>query len=123
MVLNAHPGNLPEAGGRHLPQLKIVCINNSGGAIFSFLPIKQQTDVFTPYFDTPHNQNFCAIVNAMRPGSAVRVRDRPALEAALNDPTIRFVECVGLPNHEDNVILHKEIGRQVAERVLKSFKS
>lgn len=32
--------------------LVIVAINNSGGGIFSFLPIAQHTDVFEPYFGT-----------------------------------------------------------------------
>lgn len=32
----------------------IVVINNQGGGIFSFLPIAQSTDVFSEFFDTPH---------------------------------------------------------------------
>jgi 2-succinyl-5-enolpyruvyl-6-hydroxy-3-cyclohexene-1-carboxylate synthase len=36
----------------------IVAINNDGGGIFSFLPISAFTDVFEPYFGTPHGLRF-----------------------------------------------------------------
>jgi len=32
----------------------IVVINNDGGGIFSFLPVKRETDVFETFFGTPH---------------------------------------------------------------------
>jgi 2-succinyl-5-enolpyruvyl-6-hydroxy-3-cyclohexene-1-carboxylate synthase len=35
-----------------------VIINNDGGAIFSFLPIANTTDVFNTYFGTPHGLDF-----------------------------------------------------------------
>jgi 2-succinyl-5-enolpyruvyl-6-hydroxy-3-cyclohexene-1-carboxylate synthase len=48
-----------------LPMLKaieqpviIVVVNNDGGAIFSFLPIAQEGDVFEKFFGTPHGLNF-----------------------------------------------------------------
>jgi 2-succinyl-5-enolpyruvyl-6-hydroxy-3-cyclohexene-1-carboxylate synthase len=36
----------------------VVIINNDGGGIFSFLPIAQSTEIFDPYFGTPHGVNF-----------------------------------------------------------------
>ena len=36
----------------------VVVINNDGGGIFSFLPIAEYTDVFEPYFGTPHGLSF-----------------------------------------------------------------
>ncbi len=36
----------------------VVIINNNGGGIFSFLPIAKSTDVFEPYFGTPHGLEF-----------------------------------------------------------------
>jgi 2-succinyl-5-enolpyruvyl-6-hydroxy-3-cyclohexene-1-carboxylate synthase len=38
--------------------LIIVVINNQGGGIFSFLPIAEEKDVFSPFFDTPHPFDF-----------------------------------------------------------------
>ena len=32
----------------------IIVINNDGGGIFSFLPVKNEADVFEPFFGTPH---------------------------------------------------------------------
>lgn len=37
--------------------IQIICLNNNGGGIFSFLPISQYADVF-PYFETPHHRHF-----------------------------------------------------------------
>ena len=36
----------------------IILLNNSGGGIFSFLPIAKQKDVFEKYFATPHELKF-----------------------------------------------------------------
>jgi 2-succinyl-5-enolpyruvyl-6-hydroxy-3-cyclohexene-1-carboxylate synthase len=36
----------------------VVVINNNGGGIFSFLSIAKSTDVFEPYFGTPHGLEF-----------------------------------------------------------------
>jgi 2-succinyl-5-enolpyruvyl-6-hydroxy-3-cyclohexene-1-carboxylate synthase len=36
----------------------IVVLNNDGGGIFSYLPIADQSDVFDPYFSTPHGFSF-----------------------------------------------------------------
>jgi len=32
----------------------MVVVNNDGGGIFSFLPVQAETDVFEPFFGTPH---------------------------------------------------------------------
>jgi 2-succinyl-5-enolpyruvyl-6-hydroxy-3-cyclohexene-1-carboxylate synthase len=40
---------------RDLPAaLRIIVINNNGGGIFHFLPVNGLTEVFEPYFGTPH---------------------------------------------------------------------
>jgi len=38
----------------------IIVLNNFGGGIFSFLPIKDEQDVFEPFFETPHAIKFKA---------------------------------------------------------------
>ena len=36
----------------------VVALNNDGGGIFHFLPIAAHTDVFEPFFGTPHGRTF-----------------------------------------------------------------
>jgi len=38
--------------------LKVLVINNDGGSIFSFLPIAEKKELFTPFFTTPHGMDF-----------------------------------------------------------------
>ncbi len=38
--------------------MTIVAVNNDGGGIFSFLPISRRTDLFEPYWGTPHGLSF-----------------------------------------------------------------
>ncbi len=38
----------------------VVVINNDGGGIFSYLPIREHEAVFEPWFGTPHGQDFRA---------------------------------------------------------------
>ncbi len=53
----------------------MVILNNDGGGIFSMLPVAECTDVFEPYFATPHGMNFEAVAKQFniayaRPGTA-----------------------------------------------------
>jgi 2-succinyl-5-enolpyruvyl-6-hydroxy-3-cyclohexene-1-carboxylate synthase len=113
VALNVHPGS-----SARCIDLKIICVNNSGGAIFSFLKIKSQQDVFHPYFDTPHNMSISEIANAMKPGCAVKVENVETLKLALENPSIDLIECVALPSHDANVELHNKIRRDVADTIL-----
>ena len=36
----------------------VVVVNNDGGGIFSFLPIAEHTELFEPWFGTPHGYSF-----------------------------------------------------------------
>jgi hypothetical protein len=49
--------------GSGLP-LTIVMVNNGGGGIFSFLPIARHADIFTPFFDAPHDMHFGPVASA-----------------------------------------------------------
>jgi 2-succinyl-5-enolpyruvyl-6-hydroxy-3-cyclohexene-1-carboxylate synthase len=44
--------------GQNTYPVIVVIINNDGGGIFSFLPIAKSTDLFEPYFGTPHGLDF-----------------------------------------------------------------
>ena len=46
--------------------LVIVLINNHGGGIFNFLPVRTETDVFEPFFGTPHPWSFKAAAAMFR---------------------------------------------------------
>jgi 2-succinyl-5-enolpyruvyl-6-hydroxy-3-cyclohexene-1-carboxylate synthase len=43
---------------RNAQPVIVVIINNDGGGIFSFLPISKSTEIFDPYFGTPHGLEF-----------------------------------------------------------------
>ena len=51
-----HDLNSLELCARH--QAVVVVVNNDGGGIFSYLPIRDHTDVFEPVFGTPHGRSF-----------------------------------------------------------------
>jgi len=53
-LLNEYKNSIP---------LTIVLINNSGGGIFNFLPVKKYKQIFKKYFLTPHKLNFKEIVS------------------------------------------------------------
>jgi 2-succinyl-5-enolpyruvyl-6-hydroxy-3-cyclohexene-1-carboxylate synthase len=44
--------------GQNTYPVIVIIINNDGGGIFSFLPIAKSTDLFEPYFGTPHGLDF-----------------------------------------------------------------
>lgn len=114
------PGHVPHVsllGGGKIG--KIICVNNSGGAIFSFLPAAQhRNDFFTPYLDTPHTLNLANIASGLTNANpqlkCVRVSNMPDLKAALLDSDVLFIECCHLPSHERNVQIHKDMGKRVS---------
>ena len=110
-------GHLSVLGGGRVG--KIVCVNNSGGAIFSFLPAADhRDDFFSPYLDTPHNLDLSLIASALSGSSAdvkcVRVTSTMELRAALRDESVFFIECFALPTHIENMTLHKMMSKQLA---------
>ena len=93
--------------------LTIVVLNNGGGSIFSFLPIAEH-DIFSPYFDTPHELQFegAAAMFGMR---YFRVRDRggfkDAYRIAVALPDCALIEVTsGLA---DNVTQHEALEQAI----------
>jgi len=90
--------------------LTIVVCNNGGGSIFSFLPIAEQEDIFSPYFDTPHALSFegAASMFGMR---YFRVRDRSgfkdAYRIAVALPDRALIEVTS--SLDDNVTQHRAL--------------
>eukprot|EP00633_Aureoumbra_lagunensis_P009999 CAMPEP_0197310016 /NCGR_PEP_ID=MMETSP0891-20130614/8636_1 /TAXON_ID=44058 ORGANISM="Aureoumbra lagunensis, Strain CCMP1510" /NCGR_SAMPLE_ID=MMETSP0891 /ASSEMBLY_ACC=CAM_ASM_000534 /LENGTH=1457 /DNA_ID=CAMNT_0042795459 /DNA_START=233 /DNA_END=4606 /DNA_ORIENTATION=+ len=100
------------------PSLKVILINNAGGAIFSFLPIAQahtlpdekvnfQTE-FEPLFGAPHAIDFSSIAKAFGLRFA-RCSTVSALRRALWSPEINFIEAVPTTSRSDNVALHSDL--------------
>ena len=119
IAAGASPGcieNLSVIGGGRVG--KIICVNNSGGAIFSFLPAADnRDDFFSPFLDTPHSLDISRIASALSGFSSsskcVRVTSTIELRSALNDDTVFFIECFGLPSHVENVAIHKSLSNQL----------
>ncbi|MEC7240264.1 MAG: 2-succinyl-5-enolpyruvyl-6-hydroxy-3-cyclohexene-1-carboxylic-acid synthase [Myxococcota bacterium] len=73
--------------------LRIVVLDNGGGAIFEHLPIAGQTEVFERYFLTPQDADIGAIARAH--GLAVdRIGKVSELESALEKPGPRVLHVV-----------------------------
>lgn len=114
-----------------------MCVNNSGGAIFSFLAAAKyksssSPDFFTPLLDTPHDINISLIADAVLTGElvvdgskrrAVRVSNASELRAALADSAIFFIECVSLPSHELNVQIHRDLNAKVTAKIVNALKN
>ena len=92
------------------PPLVIVAINNHGGAIFSFLPIAQQSEHFETHFATAHQTKLAPIVSAMGIptscptdlGSLIA-----AIRAGLAQNSLSFIEVV--TDRTENLKLHSLI--------------
>lgn len=67
--------------GEAIPALTIVVLNNGGGGIFSFLPIAEHREVFSPLFDTPHAFRFEGVSRGFGLRYAL-AESRPAFEEA-----------------------------------------
>ncbi|MEK6580378.1 MAG: thiamine pyrophosphate-dependent enzyme, partial [Bdellovibrionota bacterium] len=90
--------------------LVIVTINNDGGGIFSFLPISETTDVFEPYFTTPHGLSFKSAAATFEipyfsPRSVLEFRK--AYLEALCRPGPTLIEVT--TSRAENVRLHREM--------------
>ncbi len=73
----------------------VVVINNDGGGIFSYLPIRDHTDLFEPWFGTPHGQHFAAAARQFsmgyeQPGTLQEFRS--ALDRAFEGETPVLIE-------------------------------
>ncbi len=51
---------------RNIQPVIVVIINNDGGGIFSFLPIAKSTEIFDPYFGTPHGLEFSQVAGMFK---------------------------------------------------------
>jgi 2-succinyl-5-enolpyruvyl-6-hydroxy-3-cyclohexene-1-carboxylate synthase len=94
----------------------VVAINNHGGGIFSFLPIARHSDVFEPYFGTPHQLSFShsATMFGIEYSHAAGTSDLEQLyQKALQSPRSGLIEIT--TDREENVRLHRGIEEAAAK--------
>jgi len=98
----------------------VVILNNHGGEIFRFLPIARFTDVFSPYFDTPHSHSFeqCCTGFGL-PYNRVGTREQFVLilEKARQFGGCSVIEVATHPDHAcAEVVSLRSLGQDVARR-------
>lgn len=109
------------------PALRVVVVNNRGGAIFSFLPVAEekvedpdetvdQATEFEPLFGAPQSVDFGQMAAAFNI-SYVRCSTREALLAALIDDSIQLVEAAIGTTRSENVLVHRLVNAQAAKSV------
>lgn len=94
--------------------LTIILINNGGGGIFSFLPIAAHEEIFTPYFDSPHNvkiADLCRAFDLPHLKVTTKAQLQNALEIATGSNQHLVVEAI--TDRRQNVCFHDQIMGEV----------
>ncbi len=109
--------SLPLAASAPAPVL-IVAINNSGGGIFSFLPVARCGDAFEPLFGTPHRWRFEQAARMFGLGYDA-VRDlrglSEAYDSAFSSGKSHIIEVA--TDRAENAQLHRRLETLVREHV------
>ncbi|KAI4302200.1 hypothetical protein MLD38_037978 [Melastoma candidum] len=104
--------------------MKIVVINNRGGAIFSFLPIAEKTEseILDQYFYTSHDISISDLCHA-HGIKHIKVQTKEELEDAFcqshdkEDFIIEVLSCI-----ESNARMHSDLRRYASQAVDNAFK-
>ncbi len=96
--------------------LTIVLINNDGGGIFSFLPIAEFSEIFEPYFGTPHGHQFRSAaelfnLNYYQPQTIQEFIDIYTLGVQHDQPSLIEV----ITHRDTNYQLHQQLQRKIQE--------
>lgn len=96
----------------------VVVVNNDGGGIFHFLPIRDHGEVFEPYFTTPHGRTFASVAATFdlsyhQPGTIDEFRDAYAAACDMDGPSLIEVDT----DREANRRVHEQIEEEVVEGV------
>lgn len=112
-VAMLHDANGLIALSRRNIDLKIICVDNNGGGIFSFLPQAASLDLsrFELLFGTPHDSDLQAIA-AAHGISSTTATTRNELSTALAARGTQFVRIA--TNRAANVTVHDQINLAVA---------
>jgi 2-succinyl-5-enolpyruvyl-6-hydroxy-3-cyclohexene-1-carboxylate synthase len=96
----------------------VIVINNDGGGIFHFLPIREHEDVFEPHFTTPQGRTFESAAETFdlsyhRPTSAEAFRDAYEQACVADGPALIEVQT----DREANRRVHEDLEQAVATAV------
>jgi 2-succinyl-5-enolpyruvyl-6-hydroxy-3-cyclohexene-1-carboxylate synthase len=96
----------------------VVVVNNDGGGIFHFLPIREHDEVFEPYFTTPQGRSFDAAAETFdlayhRPETVDAFRAAYEQACAAGGPALIEVRT----DRDDNRRVHEELEQAVAAAV------
>jgi 2-succinyl-5-enolpyruvyl-6-hydroxy-3-cyclohexene-1-carboxylate synthase len=96
----------------------VVVVNNDGGGIFHFLPIREHDEVFEPYFTTPQGRSFEAAAQTFdlayaRPDSVPSLRSAYRTACDRDGPSLIEVQTDRPQNRE----VHQALERQAAAAV------
>lgn len=96
----------------------VVVINNDGGGIFSYLPIREHEEVFEPWFGTPHGMDFRAA--AQQFGMGYHHTENSAafgsvVEAAFQRKKAVLIEVT--TDREANLIEQRRLLRALRDRI------
>lgn len=108
---------------RQIPVV-VVVVNNEGGGIFHFLPIRESEDVFESYFATPHPANFASAAGTF--GISYHHAQTPeefddAYQSAIDRGTSAVIEVQ--TNRAKNREIHTDLDARCAEAVGTVFRS
>lgn len=93
--------------------LTIVCVNNDGGGIFSFLPQAKDPSHFEELFGTPHGRDL-SLVARLHGAQHTTIGSPDELQEALRrGGGLRLIEV--RTDRADNVRIHREVQAAVAE--------
>jgi len=91
-----------------------IVINNSGGGIFSFLQLKEQTDIFEGYFAAAHDWKFAKAAEMFNiPYTSLS--NFEDLHRALRDEKTALIEFTS--SREQNVLDHLAIDQKIREMI------
>ncbi|CAM6124850.1 unnamed protein product [Calypogeia fissa] len=115
-------GLLSERTGQ--PPVTVVVVNNSGGGIFSLLPVAKTMpeDSFTTFISTPHSVDLKKLCQAHRVDHwLVRTKDelKHALHSIQGSPLHWVIEVVS--RIEDNADYHRFLNQSIGEAVTRAF--
>lgn len=99
---------------RH-PVVAIV-VNNDGGGIFHFLPIREHEDIFEPYFATPHGRTFANAAATFgltyhAPSTLPAFEEAYAHAVASGESALIELRT----NRDANHALHRDLSQRVAQ--------
>ncbi|MDH4247955.1 MAG: 2-succinyl-5-enolpyruvyl-6-hydroxy-3-cyclohexene-1-carboxylic-acid synthase [Deltaproteobacteria bacterium] len=116
-----HDANALAAAKQYRPPLLVVLINNDGGGIFEFLPIREWAPAYEAHFGTPHGTDFSALCAAHdiphhRPGTWGEFRTRAAQALAEGGTQVLEIRTQRARNREQHARLWAAVARALEGR-------